>query len=261
MAIILILDASAANRSIYARLAAVVEEGGCVEGFADPQDALEWLGHNRVDLVITDVRIPGMDVADFIRRLRAIPGRAGLPVLVIAAQDDRNERVRALDAGATDFLRRPIDHFEFVARVRNLLALGQRGAVPPGVAEGLPGMRARLARILDSVPAMISATDREGRWVYANAVFAESHGVEPADILGAPADRLLGAERAAWHRAADLSVLASGQPLPGQREVIADANGGQRLLLTSKTPLHDAAGAVSAVLTTSFDLPPAPDRS
>jgi PAS domain S-box-containing protein len=256
MPIILILDDSATNRSIYARLAAVVEEGVGVEAFADPLDALEWLGHNRVDLVISDFRMPGMDGAAFTRRLRAIPGCAGLPVLIVTAHDDRSYRVRALDAGATDFLQSPIDHFEFVARARNLLALGRRGAAPPGPAEGLPGMRERLSRILDSVPARISATDREGRCVYANAAFAEGCGGDPVAILGAPADRLLGPGRAAWHRAADLLVFTSGKPLSHQREAITDDTVGQRLLLTSKTPLHDAAGEVAAVLTTSFEVAP-----
>jgi PAS domain S-box-containing protein len=255
MPIILILDDSATNRSIYARLAAVVEEGVGVETFADPLDALEWLGHNRVDLVISDFRMPGMDGAAFTRRLRAIPGCAGLPVLIVTAHADRSYRVRALDAGATDFLQSPIDHFEFVARARNLLALGRRAA-SPGLAEGLPGMRERLSRILDSVPARISATDREGRCVYANAAFAERCGAALAEILGAPADWLLGPGRAAWNRAADLSVFASGKPLPNQREAIADAAGGQRILLTSKTPLHDAEGGVAAVLTTSFEVTP-----
>jgi PAS domain S-box-containing protein len=256
MAIILILDDSGINRSIYARLAALVEEGVGVEAFADPLDALEWLGHNRVDLVISDFRMPGMDGAAFTCRLRAIPGCGALPVLIVTAHDDRSYRVRALDAGATDFLQSPIDHFEFVARARNLLALGRRGAVPATMAEGPPEMRERLSRILDSVPAMISATDRDGRCVYANAAFAERCGAALAEILGAPADWLLGPGRAAWNRAADLSVFASGKPLPNQREAIADAAGGQRILLTSKTPLHDAEGGVAAVLTTSFEVTP-----
>jgi PAS domain S-box-containing protein len=256
MTIILILDDSATNRSIYARLAGLVEEGVGVEAFADPLDALEWLGHNRVDLVISDFRMPGMDGAAFTRRLRATPGCATLPVLIVTAHDDRSYRVRALDAGATDFLQSPIDHFEFVARARNLLALGRRAAAAARLPEGLPGTQDRLLRILDSVPAMISATDRDGRFIYANAAFAQGCGADPAAILGAPAARLLGPGRGPWNRAADLSVFASGQPLPSQREAVVEGAGGPRVLLTSKTPLRDAEGAVAAVLTTSFEVAP-----
>ncbi|TDG30766.1 response regulator, partial [Paracraurococcus ruber] len=125
MPLILILDDRATNRSIFARLASVIEDDVTVEVFGDPFDALEWLEGNRVDLVITDFRMPGMDGAEFTRRFRALPGGAAAPVLVVTAHDDRSFRVRALDAGATDFLQSPIDHFELVTRARNLLALGR----------------------------------------------------------------------------------------------------------------------------------------
>src|SRR5215211_6747738 len=186
MATILILDDRATNRNIYARLAAAIEDGVAAEVFADPADALEWLESNRVDLVITDYKMPGMDGAEFTRRFRAMPNNRHVPVVVITAYDDRSFRLRALDAGATDFLQSPVDHFEIVVRARNLLALGRRmGAgsqsaagvlnpVPdrasrtePAGTHGRPAIDAR--RILDAMPALVSATDREGRCVFANA--------------------------------------------------------------------------------------------
>jgi len=260
MAIILILDDSATNRSIYSRLATLVAEGIAVEAFADPVDALEWLGHNRVDLVISDFRMPGMDGAVFTRQLRDIAGCADLPVLIVTAHDDRSYRVRALDAGATDFLQSPVDHFEFVARARNLLALGQRGSAPqprlPETSRPAPVEAHDLASILDNVPAMLCAADREGRCVYANAAFAAQCGADPAELLGLPTTRLLGPERAAWNLAADHTVFASGQVVSGQREEFIDDAGRPRIILTSKTPLRDAEGRISAVLTTSVELPP-----
>src|SRR3954470_1354684 len=171
MAMILILDDRATHRSIFARLASVIEDDVAVEVFGDPLDALEWLEGNRVDLVITDFKMPGMDGAEFTRRFRGLPGGTAVPVLVVTAHDDRSYRVRALDAGATDFLQSPVDHFEFVARARNLLALGRSGAAKPALPEGPPETREMLSRILDAVPAMICATDRDGRCIYANAAF------------------------------------------------------------------------------------------
>jgi PAS domain S-box-containing protein len=259
MAIILILDDSATNRSIYARLATLVEEGVAIEAFADPVDALEWLGHNRVDLIISDFRMPSMDGAAFTRQLRSIAGCATLPVLIVTAHDDRSYRVRALDAGATDFLQSPIDHIEFVARARNLLALSQRGTVPQaGLPEaGRPATEGEaLSRILDTMPVMLSATDWEGRCVYANSAFAVHCGANPAEILGVPASLLLGPGRAAWNRAADHAVFASGQALSNRREEFTDDAGTPRIILTSKTPLRDPEGRVDAVLTTSVEIPP-----
>lgn len=263
MATILILDDRATNRNIYARLAAAIEEGVAAEVFADPADALEWLEHNRVDLVITDYKMPGMDGAEFTRRFRAMPNNRQVPLVVITAYDDRSFRLRALDAGATDFLQSPVDHFEIVVRARNLLALGRQmaagagdggavapplAAVPASHAEPValsPDSAADPWRILDALPAMVSATDREGRRIYANAAFAAhaAGGAEPALPLGHE-------ER---DRGRDLAVFAAGRPVEPYREDAPGKPG--RHLLTNKVPLRDGAGQVVAVLTTSFELP------
>lgn len=245
MATILILDDRATNRNIYARLAAAIEDGVAAEVFADPADALEWLEHNRVDLVITDYKMPGMDGAEFTRRFRAMPNNRHIPLVVITAYDDRSFRLRALDAGATDFLQSPVDHFEVVVRARNLLALGRRMAASTAAPSGAEptaaiGAAADLRRILDAVPAMISATDRDGRCIYANAAFAAS------------ANALLprGDERG---RGQNLAVFAAGRAVAPYQEEAPGKDGAH--LLTSKVPLRDEAGDVVAVLTISFELP------
>jgi len=110
-------------------------------------------------------------------------------------------------------------------------------------------------RILDSLPAQVSAADRDGRCIYANAALASAVGVLPGELVGVGPHTLFGPDRGARSRAADLAVLASGAPLPPYRE---EGAGGQ--LLTSKAPLRDAAGAVTAVITTSIPLGPEPDR-
>ena len=268
MAIILILDDRATNRNIDARLATAIEPGVSVEVFADPNDALEWLEHNRVDLVMTDYKMPGMDGAEFTRRLRALPTGKTVPVVVVTAYDDRNFRLRALDAGATDFLQSPIDHFEIVTRARNLLALGRKAAItgalpsgpipPPLPAEGQRAPAAadlqELARILDTVPAMISAADRDGRCVYANAALAAELNASVAELLGAPPERLFGPVRGARSRRHDLAVFQSGKAIEPYREDLPAGEGRHRCLVTSKRPLRNPSGEIAAVLTTSFEV-------
>ena len=82
----------------------------------------------RPDFIITDYKMPGMNGAAFIARVRAEPALADIPVMVITVFEERNYRLRALDAGATDFLLSPVDHREFVTRARNLLKLRKRQA-------------------------------------------------------------------------------------------------------------------------------------
>ena len=256
MATILILDDRATNRNIYARLAAAIEDGVAAEVFADPADALEWLESNRVDLVITDYKMPGMDGAEFTRRFRAMPNNRHVPLVVITAYDDRSFRLQALDAGATDFLQSPVDHFEIVVRARNLLALGRRMAAEP--AAGAPTGAADAAgdpwRLLDALPAMVSAADRDGRCVYVNAAFATAAGATPEALLGAGAAALHGPERGERSRAADLAVFAEARPTAPFREDLPGP-GGPRRLLTCKAPVRDRAGAVVAVMTHSIELP------
>lgn len=76
------------------------------------------------DLVIVDYMMPDLNGIDFITRFRQTPGRENTPVLMVTANDQRQVRYRALDAGATDFLTKPVDKIEFMARVNNMLQLG-----------------------------------------------------------------------------------------------------------------------------------------
>ncbi|MBL6456597.1 response regulator [Belnapia sp. T6] len=257
MATIVILDDSPTNRSIYSRLATMVEDGVVAEVFADPLDALEWLQYNRADLVITDFKMPGMDGATFTRRLRSLPRMAQTPVLVVTAHDNRSYRLQALDAGATDFLQSPIDHFEFVTRARNLLALGRSlGAASDAPAE--PAQEAgpvSAGSILDALPARISVTDPTGRYLFANAAFASALGRQVPELLGQTAPMLLGAERgtAAWN--GDRQLFETGEAPPPSEEKRTDADGIRRRLLTTRHPLRDQAGKIVAVVTASIELP------
>lgn len=242
MPLILILDDRATNRAIFSRLAQLIADEVMVESFANPLDALEWLESNEVDLVITDYSMREMDGAEFTRRFRAQRRGAAVPVLVVTAYDDRGFRQAAMEAGATDFLQSPVDHFEFVARARNLLALPPAAAAPRPV----------VAPAMDDLPALVAATDREGRCLFVNARMAAHLGQAAAELVGQDMARVLGGERAALIRAKDRAVIETGQPVPSFWEA---AEGGG-MLLTSKAPLRAADGAVLGVLTTSIELDP-----
>lgn len=92
-------------------------------GFSDPVKALEFARHTEVDVVVVDFMMPDMDGLQFIDEFRRIPGAQSIPVLMVTANDERAVRYRALDSGADDFLAKPVDHLEFIARAKNLLKL------------------------------------------------------------------------------------------------------------------------------------------
>jgi putative two-component system response regulator len=92
--------------------------------FQEPFAGLAWCSENLPDLIIVDYMMPELDGMELITRLRKVPGREEIPVLMITANDDKDVRYAALQIGATDFLTKPVDRIEFSARVRNMLALG-----------------------------------------------------------------------------------------------------------------------------------------
>ena len=75
------------------------------------------------DIVLLDVMMPGMDGFEVCRRLRATPETAHLPIVLVTALDQPADRVCGLEAGADDFLTKPIDEVALIARVRSLVRL------------------------------------------------------------------------------------------------------------------------------------------
>jgi CheY-like chemotaxis protein len=130
MSTIVIVDDQPVNRTIYAKIAASIAEDVRTRTFGDPREALEALAGIAPDLIITDYQMPGLNGASFIRRVRAEPALADIPIIVITVFADRAFRLRALDAGATDFLLSPVDPREFVTRARNLLKLREQQILP-----------------------------------------------------------------------------------------------------------------------------------
>jgi diguanylate cyclase (GGDEF)-like protein/PAS domain S-box-containing protein len=266
---LVILDDRASNRSIFAALARQIAADVQVETFSGGASALAWIAGNTPDLVITDFKMPGMDGAEFIRRFRVLPGCEDVPVVVITVYEERALRLQALEVGATDFLLSPVDHHEFVTRARNLLKLRHQQLVIKNRTyllerelqdsersrqQILRDSREKLAQVIDTVPAKISAFDHEGRCVFVNAYHAALYDLDPGHAVGKPAEEILGAERADRSIALDRHVFLTGQPLPTFEEELTGKDGSARFFITTKSPLRDGEGQIVAVLTTSIDI-------
>ena len=268
MPLIAIIDDRVTNRNIFARLAATIAEDVAVETFDEPVKALERFGGIIPDLVITDFKMPRMNGAEFIRRFRELPGCADVPVIALTVYEERSFRLKALEAGATDFLLSPVDHHEFVTRARNLLRMRSQALIIKSRADSLEqelqvsersreallrDSRERLAQVIDTIPAKISAYDRDGRCIFLNAYKASILGLDQKDVIGKCATVLLGVERGQRSQALDQLVFRGAQALPSFEEEI-EYPSGRRTLLTTKSPLRDGDGRIIAVLTTSLDI-------
>ncbi len=117
---VLIIDDTEINLILFAALVKKLDD--CIpHTFARARDALSWSQDHIPDLVIVDYMMPDLDGLEFIRLMREIPGRESVPVVMITANDQKQLRYRALDIGANDFLTKPVDKVEFLARSRNML--------------------------------------------------------------------------------------------------------------------------------------------
>jgi two-component system, OmpR family, response regulator len=114
------------------RLASLVRKGLRAEGLlADVairgEDALWMAASTGYDVLVLDAVLPGIDGFEVCRRLRA--DRVGTPILMLTARDAVQDRIAGLDAGADDYLVKPFDFGELLARLR---ALGRRGTAEKG---------------------------------------------------------------------------------------------------------------------------------
>ncbi|MBI3970315.1 MAG: response regulator [Chloroflexi bacterium] len=178
------------------------------------QEALVAVAAAPPDVILLDVRMPGLDGYTVCRRLKADPATRAIPVALLTALRDTDSKVRGLDAGADDFLSKPVEHEELLARVRSLL---RQKHLHDQLTASEALYRAVLEHAADAMSIVVEATV-----AYANPALLALLGVDdPAQVVGVPVAQFIHPED--WPEViggASALQVGRAQPAPQRYRIV-----------------------------------------
>jgi len=242
--LILIADDDPTSR--LALRQALVAQGYGVAEVGDGLAALEQYARLRPSVVLLDVQMPGLDGFEVCERLRA--ARQSVPVIMITALDERDAIDRAYQAGATDYVTKPVD-WDVLNHRLGVLVQAQQSR------KQLEEERDLLRTLIDNLPDYIFIKDAQGRFVASNVAHARAAQTAAVDdLIGKTAFDFWPEELAAQYQADDQNVIDSGLPLINAERTTVDALGNQRVVLTNKIPLRNKDGKPTWLIGISRDI-------
>ncbi len=159
---ILVVDDTPANVKLLADLLTV--KGYSVVTAASGEEGLKRVTGDRPDLVLLDIMMPGMNGYEVCRAIRADPTTGILPVVMVTSLDPAQERIKGIEAGADDFLTKPVNHAELLARVKSLLRINDLYRTVQAQARELADLNAGLERRVQEQVAQLDRLSRLKRF-------------------------------------------------------------------------------------------------
>lgn len=259
-ALILLVDDQPGNLQV---VGTVLGEQYKIAVAGNGDDALKFVQHQTPDLILLDIMLPDRDGFAMCQRLKATPATRDIPVIFLTAHTDSTDLVKGFEVGAVDYITKPIQAQEVLARVKmhlhnhalqqqlaahNLL-LQQEIAKRTRVEEALAEERNLLRTVIDLLPDSIFVKDLATRFILNNTAHLRVLGATTQEeVFGETDFDRFPQELAAQYAADEQFVTQTIEPLLNHEERVLLPDGDQHWFLTTKVPLRNRQGAVIGVV-------------
>ena len=246
---VLVVDDNADMRDYLTRL---LRDQWTVEAAGDGEQALAAARERRPDLILTDAMMPKLDGVGLLQQVRADARLARTPVIILSARAGDESRVEGLEAGADDYLAKPFQAKELVARVRAHLESAR-------LRRAAETERNRFSALLGQLPAMVNFLRGPDLIIeFAHPLTVAALGGR--QLLGKPLEEAIPEFRAQDYPALIRRVFETGQRIEGHESLVrlqdAGAPGGLRDTYWNfvYVPVRDDAGHIEGVMTFNLEV-------
>ncbi len=230
----------------------------------DGESGLERACYASPDIILLDVLMPGIDGFETCRKLKSMSETRDIPVIFMTALSEAEHKVKAFNAGAVDYITKPFQKEEVLARltvhlqIRELTAnlnkanaslelrVAERTAQLAAANQDLAASRNYLNKIINAAPDPVFVKDRQHRWVLINDAFCNMLGCRREKLINKSDYDFFPENEADGFRATDEIVFTTGKETLNE-EKLTDANGVVRTILTKKTLHTDEQGELFLV--------------
>lgn len=235
---ILIAEDNAFSRTLLKKT--ITKAGYDVMTVEDGEAAWEVLQQEDVPkLALIDWMMPGMSGIELCRKIREMDSASPIYIILLTAKTAKEDVLEGFSAGADDFIKKPFDSGELLARIQ----VGRR----------LVEQHALLHCLIDSIPDPIYFKDNRGLYLGCNKAYERFIGEKQEGIINRTASVFLPEGRAQTAHMEDLRVLASATPVESEGWVTG-ADGQEVYLSTLKTPYMESSGGSTGMIAISRDL-------
>ncbi|WP_026604100.1 EAL domain-containing protein [Methylomonas sp. 11b] len=267
---ILVVDDTSASLKLLSDL--LKAEGYEVRSAINGELAVNFAIANPPDLVLLDILMPGMGGFEVCRLLKAHPDTRNVPIIFISALSEPDEKVQGFKLGAVDFVTKPYQREELLARVRTHLEIDRlRNHLEELVEQrshqllesekklrtslnDLVAAHSLMHTLLHTIPDLVWLKDPQGVYITCNLQFERLYGAKEADIVGKTDYEFTSRELADFFRENDRKALAAGQVCANEEWLTFADNGYYGLFETLKTPVLNQDGKPIGVLGIARDV-------